>query len=104
MGQDDFKKIIIEAEKEMGKAPYDDKKTREYIEKITKRTLEDYEKNILARQNNGGENLRKFNEDLYEIAMVEGEEAEKIRNSDREREKEAEREAERIYKNKFDNV
>ena len=48
--------------------------------------------------------MRKFNEDLYEIAMEEGEEAEKIRNSDREREKEAEREAERIYKNKFDNV
>lgn len=96
MEQDNFTKAI----NKMGKAPYDDEATRKYIKKITKRTIEDYEKSILARQNNGGENLRKCDEDLYEIAMIKGEEAEKIRNSDSEREKKAER----IYKNKFDNI
>ena len=50
MGQDDFLKIIIEAEKEMGKAPYDDKKTREYIKKITERTLGEHEQSKKVRE------------------------------------------------------
>lgn len=35
--------------------------------------------------------MEKLNEDLYEIAMKKGEEAEKLRNSDCERERETER-------------
>ena len=33
MGQDDFFKIIVEAEKEMGKTPYDDKKLENILKK-----------------------------------------------------------------------
>ena len=46
---------------------------------------------LIDSLNKDEKNIEKLNEDLYEIAMKKGEEAEKLRNSDCEREREAER-------------